>query len=75
MINNNFDVISWVKDGGWMLPKTLKNLHEVPPREFVQRKLAIERLMLSPLTETFVAFKMRNPLIPVVHPNQIVLVC
>ena len=42
MIVNNFDIISWVKDGDWVLPKTLKNLEETLPSEFVHRKIAVD---------------------------------
>ena len=35
---------------------------------FISFKHAVERLMLSPLAGTFVAFKMRNPMISFVHP-------
>ena len=37
-----FDVVSWVKDGGWVLPATLKRLEEVLPAEFVHRKIAVD---------------------------------
>jgi hypothetical protein len=42
MLVNNFDVISWVKDGAWVLPTTLKNLEEALPNEFVHRKIAVD---------------------------------
>ena len=37
-----FDVVSWVKDGGWCLPKTLKRLDDVLPTEFVHRKIMVD---------------------------------
>lgn len=42
MIVNNFDVVSWVKDGAWVLPTTLKKLEEALPSEFVHRKIAVD---------------------------------
>jgi hypothetical protein len=38
----NFDVISWVKNGAWVLPTTLKRLDEVLPSEFVHRKIMVD---------------------------------
>jgi len=39
---NKFDVVTWVKDGAWVLPTTLKNLEEVLPSEAVHRKIAVD---------------------------------
>lgn len=41
-MGTRFDIISWVKDGAWVLPKTLKNLEKVLPSECVHRKIAID---------------------------------
>ena len=37
-----FDVISWVKDGAWVLPRTLKRLERVLPSECVHRKIMVD---------------------------------
>jgi len=37
-----FDVISWVKDGAWALPRTLKRLESVLPSECVHRKIMVD---------------------------------
>ncbi|PVX24561.1 MAG: hypothetical protein CW716_09830 [Candidatus Bathyarchaeum sp.] len=42
MTVNKFDIISWVKDGAWVLPATLLNLESVLPSEFVHRKIAVD---------------------------------
>jgi len=36
------DVVSWVKDGAWVLPKTLKQLENVLPSECVHRKIMVD---------------------------------
>jgi len=42
LIVDKFDVVSWVKDGAWVLPATLLNLETVLPSEFVHRKIAVD---------------------------------
>lgn len=37
-----FDIITWVKDGAWVLPTTLKRLENVLPNEKIHRKMMIE---------------------------------
>lgn len=37
-----FDVVTWVKDGGWCLPHTLDRLDKVLPSECVHRKIAVD---------------------------------
>lgn len=37
-----FDIVTWVKDGEWYLPITLKRLEDVLPSEFVHRKIAVD---------------------------------
>lgn len=37
-----FDIITWVKDGAWVLPTTLKRLENVLPNEKVHRKIMID---------------------------------
>lgn len=37
-----FDIVSWVKDGEWCLPCTLKRLEDVLPSEFVHRKIMVD---------------------------------
>lgn len=38
----NFDIISWVKDGAGVLPRTLKRLERVLPSECVHRKIMVD---------------------------------
>jgi GT2 family glycosyltransferase len=42
LIVDKFDVVSWVKDGAWVLPATLLNLETALPSEFVHRKIAVD---------------------------------
>lgn len=37
-----FDIITWVKEGSWVLPTTLKRLEKVLPNEKVHRKIMID---------------------------------
>lgn len=37
-----FDVVTWVKDGEWCLPYTLKRLEDVLPSHFVHRKIMVD---------------------------------
>ena len=39
---NKFDLITWVKDGAWVLPTTLKRLEDVLPTELVHRKIMVD---------------------------------
>lgn len=36
------DIVTWVKDGAWVLPRTLKRLEKVLPSECVHRKIMID---------------------------------
>lgn len=37
-----FDIVTWVKNGGWCLPRTLSQLEEVIPPNVIHRKIAID---------------------------------
>lgn len=37
-----FDIVSWVKNGEWCLPYTLKRLDDVIPDDFVHRKIMVD---------------------------------
>jgi len=36
------DIITWVKDGAWMLPHTLKRIDDVIPSESIHRKILVD---------------------------------
>ena len=37
-----FDIVTWVKNGGWCLPRTLSQLEKVLPHNAIHRKIAID---------------------------------
>jgi glycosyltransferase involved in cell wall biosynthesis len=37
-----FDIVTWVKNGGWCLPRTLLQLEKALPSNFIHRKIAID---------------------------------
>ena len=37
-----FDIVTWVKNGGWCLPKTLLQLEKALPSNFIHRKIAVD---------------------------------
>jgi len=39
---SSFDLVMWVKDGAWVLPKTLRRLEQVVPNKLVHRKIMVD---------------------------------